>query len=150
MSIARLALQIHWQLGREAHRLFDDVQELFTSVKRARILFALITNGASDTQRDKLRVLDIEHWFDTVIISGEVGIAKPDAAAFGFARTELTVEGETVWHVGDNLATDVAGAKAADITAVWLNRSRGSRQESDPEPDIEIHSLSTLLTLLPG
>ncbi|MEE9253797.1 MAG: hypothetical protein V3U43_02590, partial [Pseudomonadales bacterium] len=54
-SMARLALQTHWQLGREAHRLFDDVRELFTSVRRSRVALALITNGASDTQRDKLR-----------------------------------------------------------------------------------------------
>ena len=147
-SIARLALQIHWQLGREAHRLFDDVQELFTAVRRARVPLALITNGAADTQRDKLRVLGIEHWFDVVVISGEVGIAKPDASAFGFALTQLAVEGENVWHVGDSLTTDVAGAKAAGLTAVWLNRSGLLRREGDPEPDVEIRSLSDLMALL--
>ncbi|MCZ7570369.1 MAG: HAD family hydrolase [Ardenticatenaceae bacterium] len=147
-SIARLALQTHSQLGREAHRLFDDARELFTSLRRARIPLALITNGASDTQRDKLRALDIEHWFDVVVISGEVGIAKPDAAAFGLALNKLPVERENVWHVGDSLTTDVAGAKAAGLTAVWLNRGGLPRREGDPEPDVEIRSLSNLMALL--
>src|SRR5216684_317722 len=122
-SIARLASRIHLQLGREAHHLFDDVQELFASLKSARVPLALITNGASDTQRDKLRVLEMEHWFEVVVISGEVGIAKPDASAFGLAIDKLTVEPENVLHVGDSLTTDVVGAQAAGLTAVWLNRS---------------------------
>lgn len=147
-SVARLAFQIHQQLGREAHRLFDDVRELFASVRRASVPLALITNGASDTQRDKLRVLGIEHWFDAVVISGEVGTAKPDASAFGLALNKLAVERENVWHVGDSLAADVAGAKAAGLTAVWLNRSGLSRGEGDPEPDVEIRSLSDLMALL--
>ena len=147
-SVARLASQTHRQHAREAHRLFDDVRELFTSVRRARIPLALITNGASDAQRGKLRALGIEHWFDAVVISGEVGIAKPDASVFGLALDKLAVERENVWHVGDSLTTDVAGANAAGLSAVWLNRSGLSRGEGDPEPDVEIRSLSNLMALL--
>lgn len=140
----RLAARTDRNLGREVHRLFDDVHELFTSLKSARVPLALVTSGASDTQRDKLRVLGMEHWFDVVVIAGEVGIAKPDASIFRSALIELPVERKNVWHVGDSLATDVAGAKAAGLTAVWLNQSGLDRRESDPEPDIEIRSLSNL------
>ncbi len=149
-SMARLASQTHIQLAREAHRLFDDVRELFTSVRRARVPLALITNGASDSQRGKLRALGIEHWFDAVVISGEVGIAKPDVSVFGMALDKLAVERENVWHVGDSLTTDVAGSKAAGLVAVWLNRRGLSRSEGHPEPDFEIRSLSDLMVLLRG
>lgn len=148
-SMARLALRTHRQLGRETYRLFDDVPELFEWVNKARIPLALITNGASDTQRDKLRALAMEHRFEAVVISGEVGIAKPDASAFRVALERLAVEPEGVWHVGDNLATDVLGAKAAGLTAVWLNRAGLPRTEADPEPDVEIRSLLDLRPLLP-
>lgn len=147
-SVARLASRIHSNLGREAHPLFDDVRELLTAVKQARVPIALVTNGASDTQRDKLRVLNMESWFDVVIIAGEVGVAKPDASAFGLALDKLAVETERVWHVGDSLTTDVAGAKAAGLAAVWLNRSGRVREEGDPEPDLEISSLSSLTAFL--
>ena len=148
-SIARLASRIHRQLGCEAHRLFDDARELFTSLRRVRVPLALITNGASDTQRDKLRVLKMEHWFDVVVISGEVGVAKPDASAFDLALNKLPVERENVWHVGDSLSADVAGAKAAGLTAVWLNRNGLVRREGDDQPDVEIRSLSNLIAFLP-
>jgi len=147
-SLAWFASQTHGLFGREAYRLFDDVRELFTSVKEARIPLALITNGASDTQRDKLRALDLEHWFDVVVISGEAGLAKPDPIAFGLALDKLAVEPKNVWHVGDSLTTDVAGAKMAGLTAIWLNRRRLPRREGDPEPDVEIYSLLDLTALL--
>ena len=147
-SIARLASETHLQLGREAHRLFDDVRELFASAKKARVPLVLITNGASDTQRDKLRVLGMQHWFDVVVISGEVGVAKPDASTFVLALGKLLPEPKNVWHVGDSLTTDVAGAKAAGLTAVWLNRSGRIRRGGDPEPDLAIRSLSNLTGLL--
>ncbi|MGO9450625.1 MAG: HAD family hydrolase [Candidatus Binataceae bacterium] len=148
-SLVQRAAQIHRQLGLKAHRLFDDVRELITSVKDASLPIALVTNGASDTQRDKLRVLEIEHWFDVIVISGEVGIAKPDASVFRPVLIHLGVEPETVWHVGDSLTADVAGAKAAGLTAVWLNRTGHVRRDGDPEPDLEIRSLSNLIGFPP-
>ncbi len=144
-SLAQLAARTHSRLGREARRLFHDVAVLLTAVKKARVPLGIVTNAASDTQREKLRDLDLERWFDVVVISGEVGIAKPDAAVFGLALDKLKVERESVWHVGDSLNTDVAGAKAAGIIAVWLNRQRLLRAERDPKPDLEIHSLSSLV-----
>ncbi len=83
----------------------------------------------------------MEPWFRTVVISGEVGLRKPDSAIFALALRRLG-EREGVWHVGDNLATDVAGAKAAGLTGVWLNRTGALREKGDPEPDVEIRSLS--------
>lgn len=149
-SLARLATEIHLQLGPETYRLYDGVPDLFAWAERAGVRLALITNGASDSQRGKLRALAIERRFDAIVISGEIGLAKPDPSVFDVALDKLAVPPGHAWHVGDNLATDVAGAKAAGLTAVWLNRTGCSRRESDPEPDVEIPSLSNLLALLAG
>lgn len=146
-SMARLARETYSQYRRETLRLFDDVRELI-SLLQPRFSLALVTNGASDTQRENLRVLDIEHRFGAVVISGDVGVAKPDARIFRFALHELGVEPENVWHVGDDLDTDVAGAKAASLTAVWLNRGGNPWKEGAPKPDYEIRSLRDLPALL--
>ena len=146
-SFARLARETHSRYHRESLRLFDDVHELFSLVQ-PRFSLALVTNGASDTQREILRVLDIEQRFGAVAISGEVGVAKPDARIFRFALDVLAAEPENVWHVGDDLNTDVAGAKAASLTAVWLNRGGDPWKEGAPKPDYEIRSLRDLAALL--
>jgi HAD superfamily hydrolase (TIGR01549 family) len=143
-AVAKLAAETHRRLACQTYRLFDDVHDLLFSLRRACIPTALITNGGSDTQREKLTVLNLEPWFDVVIVSGEVRLVKPDAAVFALALDRLGIGPESVWHVGDNLRTDVAGAKAANLTAVWLNRRALPRGPNDPIPDAEIRSLADL------
>jgi putative hydrolase of the HAD superfamily len=146
-SLAQQALQLHHGFARETYQLFEDVQELLSSLRASGVPLAIITNGAAVFQREKVRVLDIEHLFDEVIISGEVGIAKPDAAIFALAMERLGVEPEGVWHIGDNLVTDVGGARAAGIGSVWLNRRGLPLPEGAMQPDLEIHSLLDLHSL---
>ncbi len=149
-SLARLAFETHSELARESHRLYDDVRGLFTSAKRARVPLVLVTNGASDTQREKLAALGIEDVFQSLVISGEVRVAKPDPRVFALALRGLGPASDEICHVGDNPETDVAGARAAGLTAVWLNRRRRALRESEPRPDLEIHSLASLVERLIG
>ncbi len=89
-------------------------------------------------------VLGIEQMFDVVVISGEVGVAKPDASVFAFALHKLGVEKENAWHVGDSLRTDVAGALGAGLTAVWLNRFHAPLETPKSRPAISEFSQSVL------
>ena len=146
-SVAEFARKIHSEHMAEALRLFEDVTEVLNSLK-PQLSLALITNGASDTQRNSLRILGMEKLFDAIIISGEVGIAKPEASIFALALRKLDVKTEEAWHVGDSLRADVGGALGAGLTAVWLNRAGVARKEGDPTPNYEIRSLRELTTLL--
>lgn len=142
-SLTKLATDAHARYTRDACALYDDAVEMLQRVGN-RSLRAVVTNGASDTQREKLRWSDLERQVDAVFISGEHGIAKPDPAIFRIALDQLAVAAGDAWHVGDSLHTDVAGARAAGLTAVWLNRSGTKRAGTDPRPDIEIRSLTEL------
>ena len=146
--VLAFASATHARLGADTYRLFADVRETFAAIERSSVPVALITNGATDSQREKIERLGIADWFDAVVISGELGVMKPAAAIFDAALERLGARRDRVWHVGDNLATDVAGAKGSGLTAVWLNRSRAARKPGAPEPDIEIASLSELAALM--
>ncbi|HTO53050.1 MAG TPA: HAD family hydrolase [Myxococcota bacterium] len=148
-SLLRLASQTHHELSAREHRLFDDAVELLARAKRVGLPLALITNGASDTQREKLRVLELEPWFGAIVVSGELGIAKPDPAGFRRALQQLGVAPADAWHVGDSLADDVAGARATGMTGIWLNRAGRPRRPDQPEPHLEIGSLRDLGPFLP-
>lgn len=143
-AIASLAFEHYQQLSREALRLFPDVGALLTGVAELDVRLALVTNGPADLQHDKLLALGVHDAFDAVIISGEIGVAKPDAVPFQLAIERLGVESTDVWHVGDSLVTDVGGARAAGVTAVWLNRRGTVRQANDLSPDLEVASLLEL------
>src|SRR5690625_4166387 len=131
-GIVQLAFEIHDRLARESYRLFDDAPAVLAALRQAHIPLGLVTNGAPDTQRDKLRALGIENVFAVTVVSGEVGVAKPDPRVFAHAFDGLKIGGEGVWHVGDNLSADIAGANAAGITSVWINRHGVSLKEDDP------------------
>ena len=148
-SIARSAVEAHSAYTREAYRLYEDALELLVWLS-GRLALGLITNGAGDTQREKLLWFGLERYFDVIAISGEIGAAKPDAELFRFALDKLAISPEDAWYVGDNLYSDVAGAKAAQLTAVWLNRNGAQRNAGDPEPDLEVVSLMDLLTVVAG
>ena len=146
-SVAHLARDAHRQYAREALLLFDDAEEVLRGFAN-KMPLALITNGASDLQREKLRSTGIEGLFSSIVVSGEVGLAKPDPAVFAIAIEQLGVDPQKVWHVGDSIRLDVGGAKASNLVAVWLNRNQRQRKDTDPLPDHEVTSLRQLVGLL--
>ena len=84
---------------------------------------ALVTNGASCLQREKLAASGLAELFEVVAISAEVGAAKPQRAAFAAALAQLGAEPGDAVMVGDSLERDVEGARAAGLAAVWVNRA---------------------------
>lgn len=142
--VLELACATHAATAEATYRLFDDARHLLTTLADSGVRLTLITNGSSDVQRGKLRALGIERVFHATVISGELGIAKPDPRIFAHALELCQVKPEHVWHVGDNLVTDVGGANAAGIGSVWLNRRGSTRREEDPTPRVEVSTLSDL------
>ncbi|MDA1062006.1 MAG: HAD family hydrolase, partial [Chloroflexi bacterium] len=82
----------------------------------------LISNGPRELQRPKLRRFGLDRYFATIVISGEVGVVKPDPAIFRLALAALAVPAAAAVYVGDNPHHDVAGACAAGLAAIWVNR----------------------------
>jgi putative hydrolase of the HAD superfamily len=69
-----------------------------------------------------------------MLFSDEVGVRKPDPRIFRIAAEKLGVAPNEIIHVGDNLKSDVWGAKNAGFTAVYLSTETGRDRiaESDP------------------
>jgi len=78
-----------------------------------------------------------------VTVSSDYAVRKPNVLLYDVGAARLGVEPKDIWFVGDRLDTDVAGAKAAGMTAVWFNV--GDRREASPQPDLTIPDWSALL-----
>jgi putative hydrolase of the HAD superfamily len=140
-EIAREALDEYSRHRLATYTLFDDVMEIIATL-RPRFKIAVITNGSSFTQREKLERTGLQARVDAVAISAEIGAAKPDPAIFRHIIHKLGIESQSAIHVGDNLDSDVAGAQAAGFrAAIWLNRYGFSRAAEQAMPDLEITSL---------
>jgi putative hydrolase of the HAD superfamily len=112
-----------------------------------RFALAVVTNGASCLQREKLAASGLAVRFECVVVSSEIDVGKPDAAVFAHALRLLDAAPEQAVMVGDSLPKDVDGALAAGLRAVWLNRDARPRPEGRPDL-VEIDSLVRLADVL--
>jgi putative hydrolase of the HAD superfamily len=129
--------------------LFEEAVRVVTAVQQ-HALTGLVTNGPSQIQREKLRHLGITDLFPVVVVSEEVGVAKPDPRIFHLALDQVGLPASEAVFVGDNPEVDVRGAQAAGLLGVWCNR-RGRPWPGGPPPDAEVRVLDELLPLLfPG
>jgi putative hydrolase of the HAD superfamily len=96
----------------------------------------------ADLQWLKLERAGLAPYFDAFVASAAVGIGKPDARIFTVALERLGCTPQATWMVGDSLHRDVAGARAAGVRAVWLDR-RGEDADG-VEADCRIRSLAEL------
>lgn len=106
---------------------------------------SIITNGFEDIQHLKLQAGNITSYFDHIITSQKAGHKKPAREIFDFALTASRISAHAAVMIGDNLATDIAGAKNAAIDTIFYNPDQVAHQE---EVNHEIHSLKELCTLL--
>jgi 2-haloacid dehalogenase len=109
----------------------------------------LVTNGISVVQRGRLSLSGIAGCFSAVLISEELGVAKPDARFFHAARAALRLPPSDLLCVGDTPAADVQGARAAGIDACWYAPSGAAWPETLAAPDYVIRSLKELLKFAP-
>ena len=99
-------------------------------------------------QRAKLELLGIDRLVDFVLVSEEFGVAKPDPEIFREALRLAGVRPEEAIFVGDSVEFDMAGAQAAGIPTVWVNRHQRPWTEPGPPPTRQIRSLADLPQLL--
>jgi putative hydrolase of the HAD superfamily len=108
----------------------------------------IITNGPAEVQRAKIELLGVGDLVDFAIISGEFGAAKPDPAIFGEALGRAGVAPDEAIFLGDSVEQDMAGARAAGIPSVWVNRHGQTWPEDEWRPAREIRTLAEALLLL--
>ncbi|MDR6596203.1 HAD family hydrolase [Saccharothrix longispora] len=128
-------------------RLFPDVVPCLEWLRATGLPVAAVSNASGHHQRVKIATLGLAQYFDTVLIAGEVGAAKPDRVIFDTACADLGVELGDAIHVGDRLHADAIGARDAGMRGVWLNR-QGPREGGLPTGIAAISSLAELPELL--
>ncbi|NYE43157.1 HAD family hydrolase [Streptomyces fulvorobeus] len=107
---------------------------------------AVLSNSSLVHQHRKLTVLGVRDRFESVLCAAELGVSKPEVAAFHAACDALALAPHEVAYVGNEPDIDAGGAMAAGLTGIWLDRQdRGGR------PDLtRITGLHQLPGLLAG
>jgi YjjG family noncanonical pyrimidine nucleotidase len=131
----------------QASVLMRGAQEVVEALYKSYRLL-IITNGLTSVQRPRFNASPIAHCFSDIVISDEIGVAKPAAGFFdvAFARMQHPRKDE-VLVIGDSLTSDMQGGIAYGLDTCWFNPGHA------PHPthlDIryEISALDELIALL--
>lgn len=125
-------------------RLVPGTMELLDYLKPKYHLH-LITNGFQEVQHTKLSGSGLEPYFETLTVSEEVGVKKPNPEIFHYALRKANATAEESLVIGDEMAVDIDGARAAGIDQVFFNPSR---MEVEGERTFEVKRLSEIMEII--
>ncbi|KJY82808.1 dUMP phosphatase [Vibrio galatheae] len=113
-----------------------------------KVKMGIITNGFTDLQAVRLEKTGMSQYFEHVIISEQVGVAKPDAAIFSHAHEKMGAPCKSkILMVGDNQHSDILGGLNFGIETCWLNRA-DTPQDEAITPHFTVTSLHELKQIL--
>ncbi|WP_314138880.1 pyrimidine 5'-nucleotidase [Buttiauxella noackiae] len=113
-----------------------------------KVKIGIITNGFTALQQIRLERTGLRDYFDLLVISEQVGVAKPDRKIFDYTFEQMgQPPRDRVLMVGDTAESDILGGMNAGIATCWLN-AHGRSLPEGIMPTWEVASLSELERLL--
>lgn len=131
----------------EENELIPGSLELLRFLREQHVMIGCLSNGFTDVQMRKIRNCGLDPWFDFVVLSDDIGVNKPDVRLFKYAMGKTGIE-NPIHHlmIGDNAATDIAGAVAAGWAALQFLRTPSSALS--PDCGYHLESLSEMTDIL--
>ena len=103
-------------------KVYDETRYTLSFLKDQGLKIGLVTNWGKDC-RKVLTSVDLQNYFDALIISDEIGIEKPDRRIFDIAVAKLGVTVHEALMIGDNYYDDGIGATNAGMDYAIIDRS---------------------------
>lgn len=126
------------------------MERILNLLKERGVSLAILTNGETNHQMEKIRGMGLERWFsdDRIFVSDAVGYFKPDVRTFRAVEDALHLNREEIWYIGDSIENDIEGAGAAGWHAILLNRHHNDTSIIRHKPDYIVESEEELLDVL--
>ncbi|MBI4530220.1 MAG: HAD-IA family hydrolase, partial [Candidatus Latescibacteria bacterium] len=127
--------------------LFPGTVETLRAIYERGILMGLIANTAwpGYSMDRAYRGVGLIDYLRVRVYSGDEGISKPNVEIFRIAERRSKMEGKKLLYVGNNVKTDIEGAKNAGWAAAL---KRSSMVTSDGLADFELDETPELLNFL--
>ncbi len=122
--------RLFFEEATSTQELFDDARAVLASLRYRGYRIGVVTNAifSGHLFLPRLTELGIAGYVDAVITSGDIGRGKPDPAPYRAALKLLGVDSHEAVFVGDSLDSDIAGARAAGMRSILVDR-RGKKRE---------------------
>lgn len=116
--------------------IFENSAPLLAELKKRGYIIGVITNGPSMLQNHKMDTSGLRPYCNIVVVSGDVGVHKPDPALFTYTADKLGLKADECVYVGDHPINDIQGALEAGMKAIRMNF--GWFKDVDLRPDVPV------------
>jgi putative hydrolase of the HAD superfamily len=127
-------------LSRERFQLFPDSLPVLEEMKKSRYPIAVVSDAQKVFWLNEGEILGIRQFFKFVLLSTHFGFRKPDPRLFRIACAMLNTPPEEAVYIGNDLETDVKGAKQIGMQAILLDR-KTEQKNPKPRPDFYAKNL---------
>jgi putative hydrolase of the HAD superfamily len=128
-----------WNIQNEHVYLYKNTKEVLQKLKDEGYKLGLISNTLPNT-RKILTMHNLEKYFDTIILSPEVGLFKPNKKIYEIAIKNLNLKPYELLFIGDEYQADVLGPRSVGMYSFQINRKYHS--------DHNIQNLDGVFTLI--
>lgn len=131
----------------EASFLLDDATALLEKLQ-GKFKLVIVTNGLAYVQNRRIGKSSIAEYFSHIVISEEVGVAKPNPEIFEHTLELIgQLDKSEVLMIGDSLSSDIKGGNNFGIDTCWYNPKKLDNT-SQVKPTYEISNLISLVDIL--
>lgn len=128
----------------ETHFMLEGALELLENLERKKYRMGLITNGLKEVQRPRLARAKLDRYFEIIVVSDEIGAAKPHEAFFTHTFQEMGLPQKSeVIIVGDSLKADIQGGNNYGVDTCWFN-PLGASNFTEHQPTYQVQKLAEL------
>ncbi|MFT4534086.1 MAG: YjjG family noncanonical pyrimidine nucleotidase [Saprospiraceae bacterium] len=95
---------------------------------------SIITNGLKEAQRPRLARVGMIEMFDSIVVSDEIGVAKPDVRFFEYTYNSIPnpPDKSKILVVGDNLMSDIRGGQNFGVDTCWVSHKKENLSNVKP------------------
>ena len=133
---------------------YDEVPEVISGLKERNIKIGILSDGYAVSQRQKVRALECEKYFDAIVLTDEIGrdAWKPSAKGFELLMSEFSVKSDEMLYVGDNPSKDFYVKVTAGVKTARIKREDGVYFKhpylENVREDYYIESLTDIIELI--
>ena len=132
----------------EICRYVDGAEQLLADLRAEGYQLYVVSNGSVSVQKGRMKLANLDNFFDGVFLSEEIGADKPSEAFFDYCFARIPdFDRKQAIIIGDSLTSDIKGGHNAGVLTCWFNPKK-KPNATTVVPHYEIAALHELPSLL--